>query len=119
MLLQALMQLLALIAGTRCPQDEPEWHQAESDAHETDGEGELYEFGQECLDRIALSLGGAAVMPIAIALLPQWAADPDWKRRHAALICLAQIAEGCVKVMMQHLDSLVSMSLKVRPMQIT
>jgi hypothetical protein len=42
-------------------------------------------------------------MPIAIALLPQWAADPDWKKRHAALICLAQIA-----------DSLVSMSLKAR-----
>ena len=53
-------------------------------------------------------------MPIATALLPQWAVDPDWKKRHAALICLAQIAEGCVKVMMQHLDSLVSMSLKAR-----
>lgn len=63
-----------------------------------------------------MSLGGAAVMPIATALLPQWAADPDWKKRHAALICLAQIAEGCVKVMMQHLDSLVSMSLKARPL---
>lgn len=97
-------------AGT---QDEPEWHNAESDAHETDGEGELYEFGQECLDRIALALGGTAVMPIASALLPVWAADSDWKKRHAALICLAQIAEGCVKVMMQNLDSLVTLSLKV------
>ena len=94
-------------------QDVPEWHQAESDTHETDGEGELYEFGQECLDRIALALGGANVMPIAAALLPVWAADTDWKKRHAALICLAQIAEGCVKVMMQNLDSLVALSLKV------
>lgn len=67
---------------------------------------------------MALALGGQAVMPIAYALLPQWAADPDWKKRHAALICLAQIAEGCVKVMMQNLDSLVTLSLKVRPPQL-
>ena len=95
-------------------QDEPEWHSAESDTHENDGEGELYEFGQECLDRIALALGGAAVMPIASAALPAWAGDADWKKRHAALICLAQVAEGCVKVMLQNLDSLVSLSIKVR-----
>ena len=95
-------------------QDEPDWHSAESDTHETDGEGELYEFGQECLDRVALALGGATVMPIAYALLSQWAVDPDWKKRHAALICLAQIAEGCVKVMMKSLDILVDLSLKVQ-----
>ncbi len=38
------------------------------------------------------------MVPVAGALLPQWLSDPNWKKRHASLICLAQIAEGCQKV---------------------
>jgi hypothetical protein len=53
---------------------------------------------QECLDRIAISLGGNAIVPAAAVMLPAWLNDQDWKKRHAALICLAQIAEGCTKV---------------------
>jgi len=34
------------------------------------GEGELFDFGQECLDRIALSLGANTVAAAAGALLP-------------------------------------------------
>ena len=29
-----------------CAQDDPEWHRADSDRFESEGEGELYEFGQ-------------------------------------------------------------------------
>ena len=48
------------------------------------------------------------------ALLPQLMADQaDWRRRNAALICLAQIAEGCAKVMRTQLDPLVQMGLLV------
>lgn len=57
-----------------------------------------YQFGQECLDRISISLGGNAIVPAAGVLLPAWLQDADWKKRHATLICLAQIAEGCAKV---------------------
>lgn len=38
------------------------------------------------------------MVPVAAALLPQWLVDADWRKRHASLICLAQIAEGCQKV---------------------
>ena len=62
---------------------------------------------------MALSLGGNTMMPLVGRLLPGLMADPDWKQRHAALICLAQIAEGCVKAMLGHLDGLVSMCLQV------
>lgn len=51
-------------------QDDPRWHAADSDRYESEGEGERYEFGQECLDRIALSLGGNTVVPLASTLLP-------------------------------------------------
>jgi len=36
---------------------------------------------------------------VASQCLPAYASDAaDWKKRHAALICLSQIAEGCSKV---------------------
>lgn len=95
-------------------QDDPRWHSADSDRHEAEGEGERYEFGQECLDRMALALGGNTVVPLASALLPAMVADGDWRRRHAALICLAQIAEGCVKVMAKNVSALVDLCLQVR-----
>ena len=82
-------------------QDEPDWHKADSEQYESEGEGELYEFGQECLDRISLALGGKTMVPMAAQALPQLMTDQRWEQRHAALICLAQIAEGCAKVMLQ------------------
>jgi hypothetical protein len=78
-----------------------------------EGCGELFDSGQEFLDRVAISLGGKALVPAAAALLPAWLQDAgDWRKRHAALICLAQIAEGCAKVMLEQLAPLVGMCLQ-------
>ncbi|KAL6755245.1 armadillo-type protein [Haematococcus lacustris] len=93
-------------------EDDPLWHQAEDEEHEDEGSGELYGFAQECLDRIAISLGGNAIVPTAGNLLPAWLQDADWRKRHAALICLAQIAEGCKKVMLTQVVALVDMCVK-------
>ena len=95
-------------------QDEPEWHKAETDESEAEGEGELYEFGQECLDRLALAVGGNALAPLAAPALGRLLISPDWRSRHAALICLAQIAEGCAKVLLKQLKGLADMCMKVR-----
>jgi hypothetical protein len=46
------------------------------------------------------------------ALLPGWLSDTDWRKRHAALICLAQIAEGCSKLMLEQVEPLVQMCLQ-------
>ena len=95
-------------------QDEPLWHNADSDKHESEGEGERYEFGQECLDRISLALGGNTIVPLASTMLPALMQDSDWKKRHAALICLSQIAEGCVKVLTKNISGLADLCLLVR-----
>ena len=94
-------------------QDEPNWHRADTDKYESEGEGELYEFGQESLDRIALALGGNTVAPLASSLLPTLLQDADWKKRHAALICISQIAEGCVKVLVKNVHGLADMCIQV------
>ena len=79
--------------------DEPEWHAADREEDEGIGNGELFDVGLEGLDRLAIALGGNAIMPIANQLLPAFLQDQDWKKRHSALMTLAQIAEGCIKVM--------------------
>jgi hypothetical protein len=112
-LFEALMGFLLDI------EDDPLWHSAESAGaadgaaqHEDEGHGELFDGGQEYLDRAAIALGGKALLPAAGTLLPAWLSDAsDWRKRHAALICLAQIAEGCEKQMRAQLEPLVGMCL--------
>jgi hypothetical protein len=79
--------------------DEPEWHAADREEDEGIGNGELFDVGLEGLDRLAIALGGNAIMPIANQLLPAFLQDGDWRKRHSALMTLAQVAEGCMKVM--------------------
>lgn len=90
-LFAALMKMLLDI------EDDPQWYVADTEDEDT-GETAEYEVGQECLDRLAISLGGNTVLPVASQILPSFINDGDWKKRHAALITLAQIAEGCAKV---------------------
>lgn len=52
--------------------------------------------------------------PLASGLLPTLLQDPDWKKRHAALICISQIAEGCVKVLVKNVHGLADMCIQVR-----
>jgi hypothetical protein len=90
-LFAVLMQMLLDV------EDDPAWHSAETEDEDA-GEGNNYGVAQECLDRLAIAIGGNAIVPIASELLPQYLSAPEWQKHHAALITLAQIAEGCAKV---------------------
>lgn len=105
-LFAVLMQMLLDI------EDLPEWHAAD-DEEQDSGESANYEVAQECLDRLSISVGGNTVLPVASQALPAYAADADWRKRHAALVCLAQIAEGCTKVMSKNLESVAAMVLSL------
>lgn len=90
-------------------EDDPEWHTCEKEEDGDAGEGERYEVGQECLDRIAIALGANSVLPCAASVIPQLLADQsDWRKRHAALVALAQIAEGCSKGMLKDVVGAIS-----------
>ncbi|WMV56475.1 hypothetical protein MTR67_049860 [Solanum verrucosum] len=91
-------------------EDEVLWHSAEAE-HEDAGETSNYSVGQECLDRLAIALGGNTIVPVASEQLPAYLAAPEWQKHHAALIALAQIAEGCSKVMIKNLEQVVNMVL--------
>ncbi|XP_019093862.1 PREDICTED: importin-5 [Camelina sativa] len=91
-------------------EDDPAWHTAENEDEDA-GETTNYGFGQECLDRLAISLGGNTILPVASQVFSAFFAASEWQKHHAALIALAQIAEGCSKVMMKNLEQVVSMVL--------
>jgi hypothetical protein len=97
-------------------EDDPAWHTAETEDEDA-GESSNYSVGQECLDRLSISLGGNTIVPVASEQLPAYLAAPEWQKRHAALIALAQIAEGCSKVMIKNLEQVVAMVLNSFPDQ--
>jgi hypothetical protein len=103
-LFEILMKMLLDI------EDDPLWHGAETEDEDA-GETSNYSVGQECLDRIAMAVGGNTIIPVASELLQAYLTAPEWQKHHAALIALAQIAEGCSKVMTKNLQQVVAMVL--------
>ncbi|RWW81653.1 hypothetical protein BHE74_00009927 [Ensete ventricosum] len=91
-------------------EDEPAWHTAEVQDEDA-GETSNYGMAQECLDRLAIAVGGNTIVPVASELLPAYLAASEWQKHHAALVTLAQIAEGCSKVMLKNLEQVVTMVL--------
>ncbi|KAM0952064.1 putative importin-beta domain, armadillo-like helical, TOG domain, importin beta family [Dioscorea sansibarensis] len=90
--------------------DGSSWHGAETEDEDA-GEASSYSVGQECLYRLSIALGGNTIVPVASEQLPAYFSSPEWQKRHAALITLAQIAEGCCKVMIKNLEQVVNMVL--------
>ncbi|KAF3442233.1 hypothetical protein FNV43_RR16149 [Rhamnella rubrinervis] len=108
---QFIQRLFAILMNLLLDiEDDPAWHNAETEDEDA-GETSNYGFGQECLDRLSIALGGNTIVPVASELLPAYLAAPEWQKHHAALIALAQIAEGCSKVMIKNLEHVVSMVL--------
>jgi hypothetical protein len=80
-------------------EEDPAWGAAETEEDQSAGQGDRFDMGMECLDRLSTALGGKAVLPVLAAALPQLLTHADWRHRHAALCTLAQVAEGCAKFM--------------------
>ncbi|CAN8300728.1 unnamed protein product [Cochlearia groenlandica] len=91
-------------------EDDSAWYSAETEDEDA-GETSNYSMGQECLDRLAIALGGNTIVPVAYQQFSAYLASSEWQKHHACLIALAQIAEGCSKVMIKNLEQVVSMIL--------
>jgi len=68
-----------------------------------------YEFGLECMDRLALKIGGKTLVPIVFSkYIPTFLQRSDWQARHAALMVISQISEGCRKTIGDQLGEVVT-----------
>lgn len=57
--------------------------------------GEIHDLVTESFDRLASSLPGTIFLPLFSPYAQQWSKDGDWKKRHAVLSVIGQMAEGC------------------------
>ncbi|KAI0314845.1 armadillo-type protein [Amylostereum chailletii] len=64
---------------------------------------------EQALDRLACTLGGEAVLPIAFQHIPGMLANHDWRLRHAGLMAVAAVGEGTSKVMLNELGKVVEL----------
>ena len=61
------------------------------------------------MDRLANKLGGQAVLPPTFNWLPRMMQSSAWRDRHAALMAISAISEGCRDLMIGELDKVLAL----------
>nr|CAD7200083.1 unnamed protein product [Timema douglasi] len=78
-------------------EDEPDWSISDEIVDEDNDSNTVV--AESALDRLACGLGGKTIMPLIEQNIPSMLANTDWKYRHAALMALSAVGEGCHKQM--------------------
>uniref|UniRef100_A0A8C4QHS1 Karyopherin (importin) beta 3 n=1 Tax=Eptatretus burgeri TaxID=7764 RepID=A0A8C4QHS1_EPTBU len=99
----AVPQMLNLMMDL---EDDEEW--SLSDELEDDNYDSNAVAGESALDRLACGLGGKTVLPHVTPNIMQLLQNSEWKCRHAALMALSAIGEGCHKQMESMLPEIVA-----------
>ncbi|BFZ56430.1 importin subunit beta-3 [Savitreella phatthalungensis] len=106
---ELVVECLALLTDLGDDDEVQEWLDAEDiDADESDAN---HVVGEQALDRLARKLGGKTLLPPAFTWLPKLISSQNWRERHAALMALSCIAEGCEKIMRAELDKVLQLVL--------
>lgn len=100
---QSVPQMLTMMVDL---EEDEEW--AMADELEDDDFDSNAVAGESALDRIACGLGGKIVLPMIKQHIMQMLQNPDWKYRHAGLMALSAIGEGCHQQMEAILNEIVS-----------
>ena len=61
------------------------------------------------MDRLANKLGGQTLLPPTFAWLPKMLDSSSWQEKHAALMAISAISEGCREMMEAQLDQVLSL----------
>ncbi|KAM9396924.1 importin-5 [Salvelinus alpinus] len=96
-------QMLAMMVDL---EEDEEWSMA--DELEDDDFDSNAVAGESALDRMACGLGGKMVLPMIKQHIMTMLQNPDWKYRHAGLMALSAIGEGCHQQMEAILNEIVS-----------
>ena len=75
--------------------DDEEWSTSDDLTEEDNDSNSVV--AEAALDRLACGIGGKTVLPHIIQSLPAMLSNPDWKYRHAALMAISAVGEGCHK----------------------
>src|SRR6201996_3031465 len=67
--------------------------------------------GEQTMDRLANKLGGQTLLPPTFNWLPRMMTSSAWRDRHAALMAISAISEGCRDLMVGELDKVLDLVL--------
>lgn len=116
-LAQIITQLLELMTEI---EDDEDWSTA--DVVEEEDYDSNPVIGETSLDRLACSVGGKTILPLVISNVSTMLLNPDWRRRHAAMMAVSAVGEGCHSQMLPLLSDMVDgilPYLKVRQLHFT
>lgn len=65
--------------------------------------------GEQTMDRLANKIGGKDLLPPTFTWLPRMLQSGSWNDKHAALMCISAISEGCAEIMENELDQVLSL----------
>ncbi|KAL9615493.1 MAG: hypothetical protein Q9167_000006 [Letrouitia subvulpina] len=105
---EMVTQCLSLMTDVGADDDDAsEWNNTDDlEAEESDLN---HVAGEQCMDRLANKLGGQAVLPPTFNWLPQMMMSSSWRDRHAALMAISAISEGCRDLMEGELDKVLGL----------
>ncbi|EAU36212.1 conserved hypothetical protein [Aspergillus terreus NIH2624] len=87
--------------------DAAEWNASEDlDLEESDLN---HVAGEQCMDRLANKLGGQVILPATFNWIPRMMSSSAWRDRHAALMAISAISEGCRDLMVGELDQVLAL----------
>ncbi|PPJ57756.1 hypothetical protein CBER1_00214 [Cercospora berteroae] len=89
--------------------DAEEWNaQEDVDFDESDSN---HVAGEQTMDRLANKIGGKDLLPPTFTWLPRMLQSNNWRDKHAALMCISAISEGCADIMENELDQVLQLLL--------
>lgn len=65
--------------------------------------------GEQCMDRLANKLGGQTILAPTFNWLPRMMLSDAWRDRHAALMAISAISEGCRDLMVGELNKVLEL----------
>ncbi|RKP22721.1 armadillo-type protein [Syncephalis pseudoplumigaleata] len=110
----SMMKKVPNFAGTLVPlclmmmaelEDDESWYTTDDPAQ--DDSDENYIICEQAMDRLARALGGPHVLPASFQYIPDMLRSNAWAQRHAALMAISSIAEGCAKIMEKELGKVI------------
>ncbi|KAJ5764077.1 Importin subunit beta-3 [Penicillium manginii] len=105
---EMVTQCLSLMTDVGADDDDAEdWNASEDLEPE---ESDLNHIaGEQCMDRLANKLGGEAILQPAFSWIPRMMSSTAWRDRHAALMAISAISEGCRDLMVGELDQVLAL----------
>lgn len=103
-----ITQCLSLMTDIGADDDDAsEW--LESDDLDQDESNQNHVAGEQTMDRLANKLTGQTILAPTFNWLPQMMQSTEWRDRHAALMAISAISEGCRDQMIQELNQVLDL----------